>query len=321
MPNNSDFSVIIIRDDGPVELPEGSMTSMSDADPNISVAYISGQCDQCERVHIMEGDFEHVSTDYRAMGRERIHVSRHWAECSCGADLALEVNYTEYPRGTLQPYEIGPLQNVSYVPVQGLMYPVNSAVTQVEANSESMQASVDELREMASADVVHIDDTAALDSVFNQILESVHRNVLVLGSYQGANEAELITLKDEIEAYGYSAFLVNELPDIPSNDLEQKVATAMRMVGFCIMVDREASGHIDEYEIAKKQRALTARLTPEDGGSTRMIGSSEIVDINHIRAFEFEMRPEEVLHEAIEWSEEMLEERQRAYNEHYEWRD
>lgn len=95
----------------------------------------------------------------------------------------------------------------------------------------------------------------------------------------------------------------------------------MRLVGFCVMVDREASGHIDEYRLAEKQRTILARLVPEDGGSTRMIGGSEHVDVNYIRSFEFDLKPQERIEDATKWAEEMLNKRKDVYSDEYEWRD
>jgi hypothetical protein len=95
----------------------------------------------------------------------------------------------------------------------------------------------------------------------------------------------------------------------------------MRLAGVCVMIDREASGHIDEYRLTEKQRTILARLTPEDGGSTRMIGGAELVDVNYIKSFEFNIRPQEVLDEAVEWATEVMKERKSEYSDHYDWRD
>jgi hypothetical protein len=141
-----------------------------------------------------------------------------------------------------------------------------------------------------------------------------------LGSHHGANKPELFDIRDELVDRGYDAHLFEDLPEFADKDLSSNVATAMRMVGFCVMIDREASGHIDEYRIADKQRTILARLTPNDSGSTRMIGGAELVDVNHIRSFEFDVRPQEKLDEAIEWAKELRQEREEAYDDHYDWR-
>jgi hypothetical protein len=174
---------------------------------------------------------------------------------------------------------------------------------------------------MANAGIIETDREQTFESVLDELVETVENTVLVLGSYDGANKAEILDVKEELEGRGYDAHLFEELPEFPDKDLSGNVATAMRMVGFCIMVDRDPSGHIDEYRVADKQRTILARLTPEDGGSTRMIGGAELVDVNHIRSFEFDVRPQEKLDEAIDWAEEILAERKEAYSDHYDWRD
>ncbi|QLH79814.1 N-6 DNA methylase [Halosimplex rubrum] len=156
--------------------------------------------------------------------------------------------------------------------------------------------------------------------ILGKVMEVSENSVYVLGSYTGAREAELIDIKQELEEMGYDAHLDKDLPDFPSQDLSGSVATTMRLAGFCIMVDREASGHIDEYRLAEKQRTVLARLTPKDGGSTKMIGGAELVDVNYIKSFEFDLRPQERLEDAVSWAQQMVEKRRAEYSKHYDWR-
>ena len=168
---------------------------------------------------------------------------------------------------------------------------------------------------------VSLPDEPEFNDILGKMMEISENTVYVLGSYTGANLAELIDIKNELEEMGYDAHLDEDLPDFPTQDLSGSVATTMRLAGFCVMIDREASGHIDEYRLAEKQRTILARLTPEDGGSTRMIGGAELVDVNYIKSFEFNIRPQEVLDEAVEWATEVMKERKSEYSDHYDWRD
>jgi len=255
------------------------------------------------------------------MGREKIFVTDHWGECTCGKELHLEVEYMEYPRNTLQPFQMRCHRNVEYCTVPGFNHTVNRSASQVREDQEALRSSVRELREMTNAGILDIEDEPTFESALDQLIETVENSVLILGSYHGANKAELLDVKEEVADRGYDAHLFEDLPEFPEKDLSGNVATAMRMVGFCIMIDREASGHIDEYRIAEKQRSILARLAPEEGGSTQMIGGSELVDVNYIRTFDFDVRPQEKLDDAIEWAEEILDQRQEAYSKHYAWRD
>jgi len=181
-----------------------------------------------------------------------------------------------------------------------------------------------ELQKVDSASykgTVSLPEDPEFSDILGKVMEVGENTVYVLGSYTGANLAELLDVKNELEEMGYDAHLDKDLPDFPTQDLSGSVATTMRLAGFCVMIDREASGHIDEYRLAEKQRTILARLTPEDGGSTRMIGGAELVDVNHIKSFEFNIRPQEVLDEAVEWAIEIMEERKSEYSNHYNWRD
>jgi len=322
MTDSSSFSVVLMRENGPEIAVEGGVVSTDGASPSITTGYLSGQCTKCGKVHILEGEFRHVATNERSgMGRERIFVTDHWGQCTCGSEMRIEVEYMEYPRNSLQPYQILPKRNVEYIQIPGFTHAINRAATQVREDQEMLRASVRELREMTNSGILDINDGTTFETALDQLIETVENTVLVLGSYRGANKAELLDIKEELSEQGYDAHLFEDLPEFPDKDLSGNVATAMRMVGFCIMVDREASGHIDEYRIAEKQRTILARLTPEDGGATRMIGGSELVDVNYIRSFNFDVRPQEKLDDSITWAEEMLSKRREAYENHYEWRE
>mgnify|MGYP006275673987 CR=1 FL=1 len=166
-----------------------------------------------------------------------------------------------------------------------------------------------------------IDEASEFDSLIGKLIQRLDDTVLVLGSYKGANKPELIRVKEKLQKMGYDAHLYEDLPDFPDQNLSGSVATTMRLAGFCIMVDREASGHIDEYRIAEKQRTILARLVPEKGGSTRMIGGSELVDVNYIKSFRFNLEPQESLEDAVEWAVDLLDRRKEAYTDHYDWRE
>lgn len=160
-----------------------------------------------------------------------------------------------------------------------------------------------------------------LASALEELIERIDDAVLVLGKFHEPHQAELEEVVDALTEKGYDANIAEDLPGYQEKSLEGNVATYMMLSRFSVMVDREASGHVVEYEIASRQREVLARLVPEGGGSTYMIGGVEDVDANHIRAFEFENAPLERLDEAVEWAETVLERRRAAYQERYPWRD
>lgn len=86
---------------------------------------------------------------------------------------------------------------------------------------------------------------------------------------------------------------------------------------FCIMVDKEPSGHIREYDIAKDLDAVLARITPKSGGSTQMIRRNP--DVNYIETFEYKSDPMECLSDAIDWALEYVEEREKQNMKKWDW--
>jgi hypothetical protein len=317
------FEVILIKADGPVRLPEGNATGILTENPEIQSAFITGQCLQCGEIHIMEGYPHHVESNERSMGEEKLHTSEHYAACNCGEELFIEVEYMEYPTGTLQPYEIRPRSDVEYVDVNGLSYLANKSASSVQTEQEDLQGRLGELRELADSGLLEPEGAnfSNLGEVFQSLIEKREQTVIVLGSYEEPHKEELENLVQILEGKGYDANLVEDLPELEEKSLKQKVALAMLMSKFNIMIDREPSGHLVEYEIARRQGSVMARLVPKRGGSTMMIEGEEETDSENCSKFEFSKDPEGVLDSAIEWAEERVEERREAFNEKYPWRD
>lgn len=194
----------------------------------------------------------------------------------------------------------------------------------IREERESLREQIENLREMAKAGYLEAAHSQVEDliSVLEQTIDSIDNSVMVLGKFQGPYKNELIELTELLEEKGYDANTAEDLPEYGDKSLEQNVGIYMMLSKFSIMVDRDPSGHTIEYETAKQQRNVLARLIPEDdaGQSTFMIGGGEDVDLNHIRAFEFEDRPQERLDDAIEWAEGIVEERYEAYQSRYPWR-
>lgn len=153
------------------------------------------------------------------------------------------------------------------------------------------------------------------------VISSVEDTVIVLGSYDSPYESELRNIRDYLKRLGYDAFLIKELPDLPQLSLEEKVRAWVTSSRYCIIVDREASGHIKEYEIVKQERKPLIFLQPTDGGSTYMIGDDYLVDLNYLNKFEFDQNPMEEIENGVRWAEDLLNERGREYPEFYPWVD
>jgi hypothetical protein len=82
------------------------------------------------------------------------------------------------------------------------------------------------------------------------------------------------------------------------------------------MIDDEPAGHIGEYFMLREQGVPLALCRPQGGGSTFMIGTD---NVEHIRTFEYELSPLEVVQAAVNWAENLLRERTDR-NNNFPWR-
>jgi carbamoyl-phosphate synthase large subunit len=96
----------------------------------------------------------------------------------------------------------------------------------------------------------------------------------------------------------------------------------MMLSRFSILIDRDPSRRLTEYETAKAHNNVLARLVPADRDrqTTHVIGGHEDADLDHVAEFEFEDDPTEVLDEALSWAESVLEERRESTRDRSPWR-
>jgi hypothetical protein len=144
--------------------------------------------------------------------------------------------------------------------------------------------------------------------------------VIILGKDSDANSLnELSQVKDYLVSKNYDALLIKELPEISEMSNEQKVKMWTSAARFCVMIDSSSSGHISEYNILKQQETILAFLRPINGGSTFMIGDSEINQM-FLKNFQYVSTPISVLDAVISWAEEQIRNRVDFYNRSYPWR-
>jgi hypothetical protein len=146
------------------------------------------------------------------------------------------------------------------------------------------------------------------------ITQLKQNSVIVLG-----RDSPLLTrIKDELRTLNYHSFLVKEQPDLPDQSPEEKVKLYALISKFAIMEDSLASGHIAEFEYCKNNRVILALLRQSGKGSTWMIGDAGIVDVNHIKLFEYtEKNLHNVLSKACEWAESFSKRRAEAYRDYF----
>jgi carbamoyl-phosphate synthase large subunit len=179
---------------------------------------------------------------------------------------------------------------------------------------EDLRGQIDRLRGVAEAGYLDAlgaadADLAALADALDTVVETIDRSVLLVGSDPDAGE-ELHAIRESLDALGYDAHVAAELPRVGGHTDEQATAVYMTLSKFTLLLDRDPSQRLTEYETARAQSDVLARLVPADHErhTTHVVGGHDD-DVDHIRDFEFETDPGEALDEAVSWAESTVERR------------
>jgi hypothetical protein len=144
-------------------------------------------------------------------------------------------------------------------------------------------------------------------------LKSMKENtVIILGSYRFKDE--LNKVRDYLfKNYNYVT-LVETLPEVPFIGPYAKSTFWMEQGRFCILIDRGPSGHLNEYEHAKRfpEKVILAYLYPRDSGyATTLVEDAIICELKNIRFFEFvEEELFKKINEAVDWAEGVIKRRE-----------
>jgi len=178
---------------------------------------------------------------------------------------------------------------------------------------ENLRAHVETLRGLTESgylDALAGDDFAQLADALDTVIETIDSTVLLLGT---GTDAEMTDLQARLEQRGYDATVADDLPGADEQLPEEHAATYMMVSKFSVLVDRDASARLTEYETAKAHHNVLARLVPSDvERDTHLLGGHD-EDAEYIRSFEFEDDPSEVFDEAVEWAESVVQERRQSY--------
>jgi carbamoyl-phosphate synthase large subunit len=174
---------------------------------------------------------------------------------------------------------------------------------------EDLRSQIATLREIAEEGYLEAlagADSSDVVTALDTVLGTIDDSVLLLGT---AEEGELDDVKGHLDKLGYNANVAASLP----GEGEEATATYMMLSKFSILVDRDPSTRLTEVETAKAHNDVLARLVPADveRQETHLLGGHD-VDADHIESFEFEDSPAEVLDDAIEWAESVVEGRTRS---------
>ncbi|MEF8814426.1 MAG: hypothetical protein V5A55_11490, partial [Halovenus sp.] len=191
---------------------------------------------------------------------------------------------------------------------------------------EDLRTQIETLRGIVDAgylDALGAEGTeiAAFGDTLETVLETVDRSVLVLSSGTGDRAVGTQAVRDALASRGYDARVATDLPGVEGRTAEQDTATYMMLSKFSVLVDRDPSRRLTTFETARAHDNVLARLVPADRDrrSTHVIGGHGDADVDHIRTFEFDENPTEVLDDAISWAESVVERRRQSTRDRLPW--
>jgi carbamoyl-phosphate synthase large subunit len=190
---------------------------------------------------------------------------------------------------------------------------------------EDLRTQIEALRSIADAGYLDAlgaegDELAEFVEALDTVLDTIDRSVLLVKASAGDAD-DLGPIRDVLSEHGYEAHIATELPDVEGRTDEERTAIYMMLSKFSVLVDRDASRRLTEYETAKAHNNVLARLVPasRERQTTHMIGGHEDDDLDHIREFTFEEDPTEVLDDAVSWAESVIERRRASTRDRLPW--
>jgi hypothetical protein len=142
--------------------------------------------------------------------------------------------------------------------------------------------------------------------------------VLVLGDF-GDGRRRLDAVGDALERMGYVPVFADQIPDIPDQDLPQKVMKLSLLCRFVVVEDSRPAGQLTEIPLVA-DKATTVVLRERGRGASWMTRG---VSLGRDTIKEVEYDPDaldEVLSECARWAEDTIERRGQRLDATYPWR-
>ncbi|MFC7073732.1 carbamoyl-phosphate synthase large subunit [Halovenus rubra] len=192
-------------------------------------------------------------------------------------------------------------------------------------NREDLRTQIEALRSVADAGYLDAlsdegGDLAEFGDALDTVVDTIDNSVLLMEA--SADEGgHLDEVETRLTNHGYDTRQATGLPDVEGRPAEEKRAIYMMLSKFSVLVDYDSSRRLTEYETAKAHNNVLAYLVPADNErqTTHMIGGHEDGNSSHIRKFEFDEEPTEVLDEAISWAESVIERRRESTRDRLPW--
>ncbi len=181
---------------------------------------------------------------------------------------------------------------------------------------EDLRTQIETLREIADEGYLAAiagEQTDEVVTALDTVIDTIDNSVVLLGTGEGD---ELATLEARIDELGYNGTVAADLP----GEGEDALATYLMLSKFSVFIDRDPSARLTEVETAKAQEDVLARLVPADTErqQTHLLGGHN-AEVEHIETFGFEDSPLDVLDDAIEWAESVIERRRQSTRDRLPW--
>jgi hypothetical protein len=155
----------------------------------------------------------------------------------------------------------------------------------------------------------------------DDVREAMKRSVLILGDFSPSGRERLAAIRHELHRNGYITIAVDEIGDLPYEDLRQKALFLASTCGFVVIDDSSRSGHEAEMPLIESNRFVTAVLRSKGAdGSYVVRGMSAKSKV--IAEYEYDTASlRDTVAEVARWAEATVATVGSKLNQLYPWRD
>ena len=163
------------------------------------------------------------------------------------------------------------------------------------------------------------DESADLIASLSQPLAARTGWVLLLGKDTGPELAQLRLIQHLLRKRGCPSILVKDLPNVPTESLEQKVIRVASQASYTILESSTPAGQIAELQALAGVRTPVAVIRQRGRGATWMQADYHR-DFAFIQNFEYDELDDRLLSEIDDWMNGYLRERAAYFDRLFPWR-